>query len=349
MATIVFYPSAYEGSTFTTSSTFTYAIGDGVNDTDRDGLVLKSGSRAEGLVYYKFDLSTIPEDVTIVSVSCKVKACVNNTTNVATATIQPYSGDTAKGTATSCRTTTGTIYTLNVGTWTRAELSEFRLQVKGVRGTSNTTSNAYVYFYGAELTVTYSVPGYTTESVTLTPNSYTGLSANYSSGLNNPIGKGSTNTTYATVQAGYKAEAYCYWTFNVPTIPIDAEIDSVVCSAKVSVPTTSSSTVNVQLYSGSIAKGSAVECTSSTATVYTISNGVWTRTELDNIRLRTYIKSLTNSNRNLYFYGADLTITYTYQNEKFMLKLGVNDSWIDTQKVYKKDTSGNWVEQTDLS
>ena len=46
------------------------------------------------------------------------------------------------------------------------------------------------------------------------------------------------------------------------------------------------------------------------------------------------------------FYGADLTVTYTYQSEKFMLKLG--GSWEGASRVFKK-VSGIWVEQTELA
>ena len=48
----------------------------------------------------------------------------------------------------------------------------------------------------------------------------------------------------------------------------------------------------------------------------------------------------------MYFYGADLTVTYTYQSEKFMLKLG--GSWEGASRVFKK-VSGIWVEQTELA
>lgn len=51
------------------------------------------------------------------------------------------------------------------------------------------------------------------------------------------------------------------------------------------------------------------------------------------------------SRRYFYIYGADLTVTYTYQSEKFMLKLG--GSWTDVARVFKK-VSGIWVEQESL-
>lgn len=50
--------------------------------------------------------------------------------------------------------------------------------------------------------------------------------------------------------------------------------------------------------------------------------------------------------RDIYYYGADLTVTYTYQSEQFMLKLG--GSWEGASRVFKK-VSGIWVEQSDLA
>ena len=55
---------------------------------------------------------------------------------------------------------------------------------------------------------------------------------------------------------------------------------------------------------------------------------------------------VTATNRYLYFYGADLTVTYTYKNEKFMLKL--DGKYNDVARVFKK-VSGVWIEQTDLA
>ena len=54
---------------------------------------------------------------------------------------------------------------------------------------------------------------------------------------------------------------------------------------------------------------------------------------------------VTATNRYLYFYGADLTVTYTYKNEKFMLKL--SGAYNDVARTFKK-VSGIWVEQESL-
>ncbi|MDY3015039.1 MAG: hypothetical protein SOR61_07650, partial [Evtepia sp.] len=46
------------------------------------------------------------------------------------------------------------------------------------------------------------------------------------------------------------------------------------------------------------------------------------------------------------YYGSDLTVSYTYNNEQFFIKSG--GAWHGATKVYKK-IGGLWVEQTDLS
>lgn len=184
-----------------------------------------------------------------------------------------------------------------------------------------------------------------TETKTFYPGAYKADSNNYYGMKNatNPVGKGSANTTHASFENRPYQSGIVYWPFDTSIIPAEATIDSVACMAKGSC--NSSTKGSMQLYSGTVAKGSATS-TKTSAAVYNLSCGTWTRAELDNIRLLTKITN-TNSNRSIfYFYGADLTVTYTYKNEKFMLKLG--GSWADASRVFKK-VDGIWVEQTDLS
>lgn len=164
----------------------------------------------------------------------------------------------------------------------------------------------------------------------------------------NPVGKGSTNTTYAEFLTRKYQSSYVYWPFDTSIIPDNATIDSVTCTVKARCSGTTNSSGSVQLYSGTVAKGSATSVSSnntSSAMMLSISPGTWTRQELASIRLRTDAKSGSYVT-SFYFYGADLTVAYTYQSEKFMLKLG--GAWQDIARVFKK-VNGIWVEQTDLS
>ena len=193
-----------------------------------------------------------------------------------------------------------------------------------------------------------------TETKTFYPGAYDFVASSVQGVTNagNPVGKGSTNTTYATIDlvTGSGATTTSYWPFDLSAIPSGAEIDSVSCKVKASV----SSTIGVnyalvQLYSGSTSKGSSTSILSTSPSANTLSVGTWTRSELQNCRLCLQAKrstSGTSTKRSLLFYGADLTVTYTYQSEKFMLKLG--GSWADASRVFKK-VDGIWVEQTALS
>ena len=136
----------------------------------------------------------------------------------------------------------------------------------------------------------------------------------------NFVGKGTNNTTYAIVYA-YQTTNYAYWPFDVSSVPESAEIDSVSCSVKASLYRHYSlNTCTLRLFSGTTAKGSETRVTTTTATTFDLTAGTWTRDELSSIRLKTEAIS-SSSGANLYLYGADLTVEYTVDNEKFMLRL----------------------------
>lgn len=142
-----------------------------------------------------------------------------------------------------------------------------------------------------------------------------------------------------------------YWYFDLSDIPANAVIDSVVCKFKAYVGNdyyTTSADATLVLSEGDVEKSSVVSFDKSQITVYTISDGQFTRQELDQLELRLRYVSTTSqsSRRTFYFYGADLTVTYTYQSEKFMLKLG--GKYNDVARVFKK-VNGIWVEQEELA
>lgn len=116
-----------------------------------------TGSRASTYVSFTFDLSSIPSDAEITSVSCKFKARVASTSYINTAVGQLYANNTAKGSSVSWRSTsTTTVYTItNCGTWTRSELNNLLLRLTATRGNNQTTRATTINIYGAELTVEY--------------------------------------------------------------------------------------------------------------------------------------------------------------------------------------------------
>jgi hypothetical protein len=87
----------------------------------------------------------------------------------------------------------------------------------------------------------------------------------------------SSNTNYATINltTGTSATTYIYFTFDFSSIPAGATIDSVSCTVKAYINTTNSSRITtrqIQLYSGTTAKGSASTVSNST-TAFSMTTG----------------------------------------------------------------------------
>ena len=132
---------------------------------------------------------------------------------------------------------------------------------------------------------------------------------------------------------------YVYWHFDISAIPAGAEIESVSCGVKMSCTSNNNGArATAQLYAGTTAKGSSVTGNKGTSTSQkTITDaGTWTREELDSIMLKLWARwgTIYTKNCAIYFSGAVLTIQYTYNSEKFMLKTG--GAWADAYRVLKK-------------
>ena len=144
---------------FTTSTSYPIAnAGDASSDTGNYFRLRSTTSNGEHEVWLNFDtsdLNDIPSNASL-TVTCKVAFRVSSTTYISALSVQLYSGNTAKGTATTTRTTTTTAYTLNIGNWTLEELQNARIRVTATHDSS--TSNGDVRIYGADLTINYSVP-----------------------------------------------------------------------------------------------------------------------------------------------------------------------------------------------
>lgn len=158
---ITLVPSGYTGNTGVTLSTnASYKVANGykaANDTSSSARITMQTSTT-GYLYYTFDTSDIPSNATITSITGSVTVRVNNTGRVTNTQCQLFTGTTAKGSnVTFASTTAGNTVTVNAGTgWTRANLNDFRLKI-GATGSSSTSSK-YIYFYGASITVNYTVP-----------------------------------------------------------------------------------------------------------------------------------------------------------------------------------------------
>lgn len=154
-------------------------------------------------------------------------------------------------------------------------------------------------------------------TITVYPSGYVSDDYAYESATGIENGYNSAdNTTYATIYLtkGSGAETYIYYTFDLSAIPDGAVITSVSCSANVTISSTFFlyiSSREMQLYSGTTAKGSSASIPSNAAST-TITAGDWTRDELTDCRLKLYAKrgSRGASGIQINFYGASLTIEY---------------------------------------
>ena len=163
---VTFHPTGTAtGANITGSTSYPYSNGyNGTSNTSSYArLRLNANSTTtDCYIYYTFSISGIPSDATIDSVSCVARIYANNRVTTGTSTnaasIQLYNRTTAKGSAqTGIGRSAANVTISNTGSWTVSELNNIRLRIKGRR--TNTSNSAYLYFYGADLTVNYSING----------------------------------------------------------------------------------------------------------------------------------------------------------------------------------------------
>ncbi len=148
-------PTSYSDNTF--GSSYYQNLDNGLASSANTNYARFTMRNTSYHIYYDFpSLSDIPNQATINSVSCTVKGRVSNQSYYPS--VQLYANTTAKGSASNITSTsTSNTVSLNTGTWTLSELSNVRLYIKCV--TSQTNQSRYFYFYGATLTVNYTVSG----------------------------------------------------------------------------------------------------------------------------------------------------------------------------------------------
>lgn len=155
------YPASFTSTGMNSTSNLGSCIGVSAENGTATANAYSSGQNTTGYAYYSFDLSDIPADAVITSVACSVKAHEENASRSAFS-LQLYAGSTSKGSATTVDGTSNAVYTLNTGSWSRAELDSLVLRA------------SFGYYgglvAGATLTVAYTVAD-PSASVTLTASS----------------------------------------------------------------------------------------------------------------------------------------------------------------------------------
>ena len=131
------------------------------NSSVRACVFSNTGSSAESKLVYAFDCSSIPSNATITSVTCVAGAsCYQSGQYFATKTLQLYSGNTPKGSSVDItgNGSTAANHTVNGGSWTRSELDNIRIVERIERSTSDISTAASFNFWGATITVQYTLP-----------------------------------------------------------------------------------------------------------------------------------------------------------------------------------------------
>lgn len=157
---VTLIPSNYTGLTGMTINS-SYPITRGYADaTSTNYTRFDVTQSTTGSVYFLFDTSSIPAGATITSVTARGKARVSSTTRVTNTVMQLYSGTTAKGDNTTFGVTAASTQNLSPGTgWTKSDLNDLQLKIGGTA--SSSSSSRRIDFYGADVTITYTVPTYT--------------------------------------------------------------------------------------------------------------------------------------------------------------------------------------------
>ncbi len=168
---LVFAPSGHTGATNLTAGTGNYVPTSAYRFHDEGTPSTSFAARwtattSAGYVYYTFSITGVPSNATIKTITCQADIWVNNTSRFSATNIAIYRGTSSISDAGTFATTTAT-NVVNLETNTEvsvSDLSNIRIRLGGTRTGS---SSAYIYFWGATLTVNYSFLG-TEYSVTAT-------------------------------------------------------------------------------------------------------------------------------------------------------------------------------------
>lgn len=152
--------ASFSGITSNVTTGTTYPPSNGINSSANTSnyATFSATSTSSGYAYYLFSSIEVPSIATINSVSCTVRTRTS-ATNSGTSSYQLFAGSTQKGTQTTVTSTATTTYNLTSGTsWTAQDINDGIALRIGVRRASYNRGYSN-RFYGATLTVNYSVDG----------------------------------------------------------------------------------------------------------------------------------------------------------------------------------------------
>ena len=160
MPTLTLKPNGYTGASGLTQNTsYPWTNGYNLSTNTTTYARIAAAKNKTGEIYYTFDMSGLPENAVIRSVTCTVRARTSTTTSryISTYSAEVCDGTTSKGTSVSFLSTTSSAKALNAGTWDATSIRNLRVKLNLKTGSSGSIYY-YGYFYGATLTIEYEIP-----------------------------------------------------------------------------------------------------------------------------------------------------------------------------------------------
>lgn len=164
MASVTLVPAGYDGQHSSYSSVdASYPLSNGLTSASSDTftvLNLNKGGGAVSKLAVKFDMSKIPTDAKVNSISCKIKARISNAyTYILSGVAQLYCGTAGLSSEIDLGTSAVAQSFSDTGYWDRESLDDLILLITCTRGSLSANSSQTLRFYGADLTVDYTGGG----------------------------------------------------------------------------------------------------------------------------------------------------------------------------------------------
>lgn len=164
MASVTLTPTGYNSqSSSYISVDASYPLSNGLTSSSSNTftvLNLNKGGGAVSKLAVKFDMSKIPANATISSISCKIKARISNASPyILSGVAQLYCGTAGLSSEIDLGTSEVAQSFSDTGWWDRESLDDLVLLITCTRGSLSANNSQTLRFYGADLTVNYSGGG----------------------------------------------------------------------------------------------------------------------------------------------------------------------------------------------
>lgn len=164
MASVTLVPTGYDGQLSSYISVdASYPLSNGLTSSSSDTftvLNLNKGGGAVSKLAVKFDVSKIPTNAKINSISCTIKARISNASPyILSGVAQLYCGTSGLSSEIDLDTSVVSQSFSENGWWDRESLDKLILLITCTRGSLSTSNSQTLRFYGADLTVNYTGGG----------------------------------------------------------------------------------------------------------------------------------------------------------------------------------------------